>query len=51
MFTLGRGLGRKGTVKGLRMGGGLQSEEPAGKNSLIFSVSFQRAQCLRQHFQ
>lgn len=51
MFTLGCGLGRKGTVKGLRMGDGLQSEEAVGKSALIFSAAFQRAQRLRQHFQ
>ena len=51
VFTLGSGLSRKGTVEGLRMGDGLQSEEPPGKISLIFNVSFQRAQCLRQYFQ
>ena len=51
VFTLGSGLGRKGTVKGLRMGDGLQPEEPPGKVSLILNVSFQWAPCWRQYFQ
>ena len=51
VFTLGSGLGRKGTVNGLRMGDGLQPEEPPGKVSLILNVSFQWAPCWRQYFQ
>lgn len=45
VFTLGSGLGRKGTVERFKNGDGLQPEEPPGKVSLILNVSFQWAPC------